>query len=167
MSGLLCQVNSLENERGEVPSFSCDSNLRLFRYMRLSTKACNSTGFVQGDTTGPVAAEVPQGGRPGPAASSGSGSGAAEWKEPLGCFARCLALPLLRRPFALGTAFVSSTVPYGNQVTSASTRAAADYVTNQQKGLRCARLLQAPARTAACGSLLLFAGGIASWLFFD
>lgn len=167
MYELLCQVKSLENERREAPSFSCDSNLRLFRYMRLSTKACNSTSFVQGDTTGPLAVEVPRGRRPGPAASSPGGSGAAERKELLRCFARRLSLPLLRRPFALGTAFVSSTVPYGNQVTSASTRAAADYVTNQQKGLRCARLLQVPARTAARGSLLLLPGGIASWLLFD
>jgi len=65
------------------------------------------------------------------------------------------ALPLLRRPFALGTAFVSSTVLYGNRVTSARTRAAAGYITNQQKGLRCARLLEALARTAARGSMLL------------
>lgn len=62
---------------------------------------------------------------------------------------------LLRRPFALGTAFVSSTVLYGNQVTSARSRAAADYITNQQKGLRCARLLEVLARTAAPGSVLL------------
>lgn len=64
------------------------------------------------------------------------------------------ALPLLRRPFALGTAFLSSTVPYGNRVTSARARAAAVYITNQQKGLRCARLLGVPARAAARGSML-------------
>lgn len=55
-------------------------------------------------------------------------------------------------PLRLGTAFVSSTVPYGNQVTSASTRAAADYVTNQQKGLEvCA----APASAGKDGSAWL------------
>lgn len=35
----------------KVPSFSSDSNLRLFRYMRLLTKDCNSISFAQEDTT--------------------------------------------------------------------------------------------------------------------
>lgn len=82
-------------------------------------------------------------------------------KEPPRCPTASSALPQLHRPFALGTAYVSSTVPYGNRVTSASTRAAVDYITNQPQGLRCVRLLGVQLRR-----LCVALGWNASSLFF-
>lgn len=53
--------------RGSSPSraafFSCDSNRRLFRYMRLSTKDCNSSSFVWEGTTAAGASWAGPGGR--------------------------------------------------------------------------------------------------------
>lgn len=53
--------------RGSAPSraasFSCDSNRRLFRYMRLSTKDCNSSSFVWEGTTAAGASWALPGGR--------------------------------------------------------------------------------------------------------
>lgn len=113
--------------------------------MRLLTKGCNSSWegtTVRGGGAG-ARGRDPAGSRSRP-----------RRKDSLGrCMSRA-ALPLLRRPFALGTAFLCCTVPYGNRVTSACARAAAVYITNQQKGLRCARLLGAPARATARGSML-------------
>lgn len=94
--------------RGSAPSraasFSCDSNRRLFRYMRISTKDCNSSSFVWEGTTAAGSSWALPGGRRLRRGGGGAGRAGAAcgWggRRPAG----------LPRAPPRGTACVSSTM---------------------------------------------------------
>lgn len=91
-------------------SFSCDSNRRLFRYVRLSTKDCNSSSFVwEGTTAAGASWARPWVGGSGRRGRRGPRGAAREWGPRAGGLP--CAPPVVQPVFPLQCC-------YANQVTS-------------------------------------------------